>query len=463
MSGDPPTTEEALQEGGRQERREILQDTTEQALEEGNLDFLRLALNSQHAADLAELFRHLKEEEQQQILPLLAEPLAAETLAEMDTATLLDVTDDLDDAQLSDLVVEMDPDDAADLLSDLPDEQSEKVLDLMPEGAAEVRQLLEHPEDSGGGIMTSRLLAVRQDMSVADAVEQIRQQADEDDYFYIYVVDGRRHLQGTVPIRRILLAEPQALMGDLADPNPISVSAAMDQEEIAHIFSDYNLLAVPVVDEDGRLMGQVTVDDIVDVIEDEATEDIYTLAATSSEELEERSVLGVARRRLPWLLVCLAGTLLSGGVIDVFDDILAGTGVLLLFVPAIMAMGGNAGIQTSTVTVRSLATGQLAGGAVLATIGRELRIALSMAALLGVLVFAVAQLWTGSRPIGLCVGLAMFAAIVLSAGLGALIPLLFRSLKVDPAVASGPLITTLNDSISLVIYFGIAFWLLGTL
>jgi magnesium transporter len=459
---EAPVSPEGLQTASVAERREILLETSRELLDAGELNSLRLILNSQHPADLADLVRQLGEDNKPRIFELLAESVAAGVLAELDTSTMLEVAQGLDEEELSELVGEMEPDDAADLLSELPEEQSEKVLELLEhEEAEEVRELLEHEEDTGGGIMTSRLVAVREEMSVAAAIAHLREWADEDQIFYIYAVDKQEHLLGTVSIRRLLLARPEVLIRDLTRGEPIAVHTDTDQEEIARLFQEYDLLALPVVDGEGRLVGQVTVDDIVDVIAEEATEDMYVMAATSSEEREERSVLGVVRRRLPWLLVCLGGTLLSGGVIEAFHETLARVSALLLFVPAIMAMGGNTGIQTSTVTVRSLATGQLQSGAVLKTIGRELSIALVMGLVLGGVVFAVSQVWTGALVVGSCVGLAMLAAIVFSAGMGALVPLFFRSVGIDPAVASGPLITTLNDVLSLAIYFTIAASLLS--
>jgi magnesium transporter len=237
----------------------------------------------------------------------------------------------------------------------------------------------------------------------------------------------------------------------------------MDQEEIAEIFADFDLLALPVVDLQGTLVGQVTVDDIVDVIHEEATEDNLKMAATSSAEMEQRSVVAVMRRRLPWLLFCLLGTLLSGGVLDLFSGVLAALSPLVLFVPAIMAMGGNSGIQTSTVTVRSMAMGILHRHEIRQALWREFRVAAGMGLFLGIVVFAVAYLWTGGSTVAPCAGVAMFAAIVLSAILGATIPLVFRAFGIDPAVASGPLITTLNDILSLGIYFGVATALLRLL
>ena len=392
----------------------------------GDVATLRLVLNSQHAVDLADLLRRLDDGDRKHSLGLLAESLAAGVLAEFDVSTLVSVAAQLDDRALSGIVEQMAPDDAADVLADLSEEHSERILSLMAHGEAQVvRELMKHPEDSGGGIMTSRLVSVAVDATVADAVDHLRARAGES-------------------------------MGAIADREPITVRADMDQEEIAEIFADYDLLAMPIVDAHGTLVGQVTVDDIVDVIQEEATEDNLKMAATSSEEMEDRSVFGVMRHRLPWLLFCLLGTLLSGGVLDLFSGVLATLSPLVLFVPAIMAMGGNSGIQTSTVTVRSLATGILLPEEVYSALWRELRVAALMGTFLGLVVFAVAYVWTDGSAVAPCAGIAMFAAVVLSAVLGATIPILFRAFGIDPAVASGPLITTVNDILSLSIYFGVA-------
>lgn len=450
-----------METGSLRGRREILLETTRESLEAGDMATMRLVLNNQHPADLADLFADLGDEDQQRLLPLLAEPLAGRMLAEMDTSTLLNVTENLDHEVLSDLVEEIAPDDAADILGDLPEEHSERVLELMEgEEAEDIRELLAHPEDTGGGLMTSRLVAVREDMTVASAIAHLRGMTDEEHIFYVYVVDEQDRLLGTAPIKRLLLASQETLISDLTKRECISVRTDMDQEEIARLFADYDLVALPVVDEQGCLVGQVTVDDVVDVINNEATEDIYGMAGTSAEELEARSIGGVLRRRLPWLLVCLGGSMFSGAVIDGYGHIVAASSMLWVFVPGIMGMGGNTGVQTSTVTVRSLATGHLKSGALWGNLWREMRVAMSIGAILGLLIFAVARLWTGDLVLGECVGLAMFSSITLASLLGAVIPVLFRSLGIDPAVASGPLITTLNDGLSLVVYFTIAIALL---
>jgi magnesium transporter len=434
---------------------------TRNSLASDDLDTLRLILNDQRAADLSELIRHLRAEERQHSFELLARPLAAVVLAKLGTLDMLSIVKYLSDQDLAGLIENMAPDDAADVLSDLPADQGTRALSLMSQKEAqEVRDLLAHGQDTGGGIMTSRLVSVPGEMSAGDALLDLRQGVEEAEIFYIYVVDEFERLCGTVPLGRLVLAPPDLPVSELADRDPVTVGIDMDQEEIARLFSRYDSMAMPVVDKDGRLAGQVTVDDIIDVIEDEATEDIYEMAGTSRGELKERSLFGVVRLRLPWLLVCLGGTLVSGVVIELFSDTLAQTMALALFIPAIMAMGGNTGIQTTTVTVRNLATGQVEASDIFRVVLRELRIALALGFTLSALTFGVAWFWLGQILVGVCVGLAMVSAIALSVCLGAAMPLIFWKLDIDPAVASGPLITTLNDVISLTIYFGLAVLLL---
>ena len=449
--------DDILEEGGLQKRRDELVATTRELLEDEDLIALGLILNSQHESDLAALLGQMSEGDQPQLFSLIALPLGADTLSEVEPPTLLTLLDHLEDQRLSRYIEYMDPDDATDLLGTLPEDRMIAVMALLADDTtATVEELLPHAEDTGGGIMTSRLVTLREEMTVEDAIQYLREWANEDEVFYLYVVDGKQHLIGTVPLRRLLLASNTTRIHQLTRPDPLSVRPDMDQEEVAHIFSAYNLLALPVVDENGVLMGQITVDDIMDVIQDEATEDIYEMAAMSSEELEERSVFGVVKLRLPWLMVCLAGTLLSGGVIDVFSESLRNMNLLVLFIPAIMAMGGNSGIQTSTVTVRNMAIGHIQVGSIFAMVLRELRIAGTMGMLLGILVYIVARIWIGDAIVAACVGTAMFSAILLSAALGAMVPIIFEKLGVDPAVASGPLITTLNDGLSLLLYFCIS-------
>ena len=376
---------EILEQGGLRARREVLLETIREALAAGDDGTLQLVLNDEHAADLAELMGVLEGESGRRCMGLLGQGLAARVMAELDPVTAAQVTADLGERVLSGLVGEMPPDAAADVLADLPEGRSQGVLSLLPPGdAAELQDLMEHPEDTGGGIMTSRLVAVPREVTVSRAVDLLRAWAEEEEILTVFVVDQDHRLVGTVSLRRMLLADRGGDDGGTGRPGADhGCGRTWTRRKIAAIFADYDLLALPVVDEYDELIGQVTVDDIVDIIHEEATEDNLKMAATSSREMEDPSALGVVRRRLPWLMLCLAGTLLTGGVLDLFSGVLAALSPLVLFVPAIMAMGGNSGIQTSTVTVRALATGALHRGRVGPTLWRELRAAAGIGLLLG--------------------------------------------------------------------------------
>ncbi|MSS73387.1 MAG: magnesium transporter [Candidatus Latescibacteria bacterium] len=460
MSNEP--TPSGLASGETLERAEALLEVTYELLELEDLELLRQVLNKERPADLADLMRRLDEGIRETVFGLLEESLAAEALAESDTHTTLSIVEDMAPQRLSDILDEMEPDDAADVLVDLDREDAEKVLDLMEtEGAQEVQDLMAHEEDTGGGIMTSDLISVREEMTVAGAIDRLRQEAEDQDISHLYVTDAEGRPVGVVPVHRLATARPQTPMSRLMSRDLVTVTQETDQEEIARIFSRYNLLAVPVVDMEGRLVGQITVDDVVDVIQEEATEDIYKMAGTSDQEMENPSVFGVARARLPWLLICLLGSFLSGAVIHVFDATLEKVIILASFLPAITATGGNSGLQSSTVTVRGLVTGHVSSGLVLRTIMREIGTAAVIGVACGAAANAAAWLWFKHPLVGICVGVAMFLAISVAVVLGVLVPLLFDRLGIDPAVASGPFITTTNDILGIFIYLGLATVLMG--
>ncbi len=456
MSNEPITTS-GISGGGTQERIEALVEVTYELLAMEDTDMLRKVLNRERPADLADVMRHLDEEVRETAFGLLEESLAAEVLAETDAHTTMAIVEDMEPERLSGLLEEMQPDDAADVLVDLDREEAEKVLDLMEtEEAQEVQELMAHEEDTGGGIMTPELISVREETTVAEAIDTLRHDAEDQDISHIYVTDAEGKPVGMVPLRRLATARPQTPVSRLMNRDLVTVTPETDQEEIARMFSRYNLLAAPVVDAEGRLVGQITVDDVVDVIQEEATEDIYKMAGTSDQEMERPSVFGVARTRLPWLLICLLGSFLSGAVIHVFDATLEKIIILASFLPAITATGGNSGLQSSTVTVRGLVTGHVSSGLVLRTILREIGTAAVIGVACGTAASAVAWLWFKHPLVGICVGVAMFLAISVAVVLGVLVPLLFDKLGIDPAVASGPFITTSNDILGIFIYLGLA-------
>ena len=440
---------------------EKLVDEIRRRIHNGQLDELRALLAKEHPADVAEAISLLPEEAEHATFDLLDHEEAGQVLDEADESTRAEIVEDLSSEDLSEIVSTMPPDEAADLVGELPDDRSLAVLELIPDHESEqIEKLLQYPPDSAGGIMTPVLVRVREDLTVGDAVAQLRSADIEDEVFYVYAIDASERLVGTVPLRRLVTSATDLPIANIMNTEVESVPAAADQELIAQAFEKYDLFAVPVVDDTGRLLGRITVDDVVEVIEEEMTEDIYKMAGTDDAELATDSVFKVARIRMSWLLTCLAGTMVAGLLIHTFEGTLAHAFVLAAFIPAIMAMGGNSGMQTCTITVRGLATGEIVPARIAEVFFREARVAAIIGLVCGVLTGVAASLWGGQIVIGVAVGVSMFLAIMLAATLGLTLPLLFKSIGVDPAVASGPLITTGNDIVSLSIYLVLATMLL---
>jgi len=439
-----------------QERIEELIETIEEHIEDGKVEELETVLESQHPSDIADAIRELGDDDQDLVFGLLEDEQASDVLEEVDPATRMEIIEDLDADELSDIISTMPPDEAVDLLEDMPEEKAEEVLELIPDDEAEqLEELLKYPPDSAGGIMTPVVVKVRGGITVEQALEHLRRTVESDSTFYIYVVDNAGRLLGTVSTRRMITSDLRSQMSNLLEEQLITVPAETDQEEVARMFQKHNLLAMPVVDSSGVLLGQITVDDVMDVMEEEATEDVLKLAGTDDAELESESAIKIARIRLVWLLVCLGGTLLSGVVIRFFEATLEHVIVLAAFIPSIMAMGGNSGIQTTTVTVRGLATGTVSGIRIARVIFRELRVALLVGVACGLIIGVIANFWAGGFILGAIVGGAMFFSIACASMMGVLLPLTFNRFKIDPAVASGPFIITMNDALSLLIYFAL--------
>jgi len=419
---------------------------------------LKEVLHREHPADVAELLRRIDDDFRPRLFDLLESEHAAETLVESDASTMRAIVGDLEPEALSGLVEEMAPDDAADVLAELKEEELDKVLSLMDvEDAQEMQELLVHEEDTGGGLMTPDFVLVHISATAGDAIQALRDEDEETgDLYYVFVVDDETRPVGVVPIHKLVRASPQTPIADIMAGDVIAVRYNTDQEEIAKLFDRYNFLAVPVVDENGRMVGRITADDVMDVIEEEATEDMYKMAGTNYEETEFASVFGVARARLPWLMICLAGSILSGAVIHVFESTLEQVIALAAFLPVITATGGNSGLQSSTVTVRGLVTGHVHSGMVMRTVWRELGSAMVIGLVCGLSASGVAWIWMDEPIVGVCVGLAMFLAISTAILMGVLVPLIFNRIGIDPAVASGPFITTTNDILGFFIYLGLA-------
>ncbi|MBN1349001.1 magnesium transporter [candidate division KSB1 bacterium] len=420
---------------------------------------LKTLLLSTHPADVADIFTHLTEDERDFLFALLPPDVASDVIVELDDFHRENILEDLQEDRLSELVDEMDSDDATDVVADLPEEIADKILQSIDkQDSAEVKELMRHDEESAGGIMALEYVVVNQESTVDDAIQEIRKKAEEvEDLYYVYVIDNDGKLVGTLSLKALILSAGKKKVADVMERDVISVHEGIDQEEVANVARKYDLVAVPVVDAHDRLVGRITFDDIVDVMEDEASEDIHRLAGISiDEEIHEQSVFKVSRVRLPWLLVAFGGEIISALILNNFEHTLKQIIIAAFFIPIIMAMGGNAGIQSSTVIVRGLATGEIGLLHIKRQLFREIRVSLFNGSVCATLIFLIVGFWFKDINFGVVLALSIFIIMVMASFVGASIPLLLKKFNIDPAIATGPFITTANDSFGLMIYFALA-------
>jgi magnesium transporter len=411
-----------------------------------------------HPADIAAALDRLDAATTAQVLGELDTDVAADVIIHLEEHSLEDVLGILNPPDIADIATELDSDDAADVVGVLDlDKQAEVLSELTPDERREVEELLQYTDESAGGIMASELVYVNQDATVENAIEMVRAAADEvEEIHNVYVTDKPGRLTGVLPLRALVLARRGARVADVMNPDVVSVSTEMDQEDVADVFRKYDLVAIPVVDPAGKLIGRITVDDIIDVIHEEADEDFSLMAGTSEEEIHEDSVLRVSRIRLPWLIIGALGGIASATVMSRFQISLERVLALAFFVPVITAMGGNVGLQTSTIIVRSMRSehGIIEEGG--SRLLREWRIALTNAVVLGAAILLVVGLWLGDFALASIVGGSLATVIVIAATLGTVMPFALRRVGVDPAVAQGPFVTTLNDIVGILVYLGLA-------
>ncbi|MBK8165901.1 MAG: magnesium transporter [bacterium] len=428
-------------------------------LEGARDDEVRALADELSPGDLAEILRPLDVADTARILRLLPPDPVAEVLLEIDNRSLSALLTLLDVDAIADIVEEMPSDDATDLLGELEPDHAEQIMAAMDEDErAGVAELLQYGPETAGGLMGKEFIACTEEQTCQDAVALLRalDQDDLEETHALFVVDQRGRLTGRLPLTVLLLAERAEPVAEVMEHDPLYVSVELDQEEVASFFMTHDLITLPVVDHQMRLVGRITADDVMDVMEEEATEDFARLAGVSVAEYGEQSALRVARSRLPWLLGALAGELGAVLVLKHFEQSLQTMVALAFYIPMMMALAGNVGIQTSSVVVRGLATGELA----LYRIGRHLGREVLTAALVGLSVAAslsgLSYLLSGSLELSAVLGVAMLLVVMMSAIVGAGIPLVLNRFGVDPAVATGPFITTTNDLFGLLIYLGLA-------
>jgi magnesium transporter len=444
-----------------QRRLDLVLDSVKRLLRIGATANLVNLLQKQHPADLAQVFGELPDRDRQATFSLLADRngrLAMEALSELGPEGGSALLGTLPAEEIAKLAQEIPSDDAAALIDHLPEDLSAAVLDLMrPKESKVVENLLEYKERTAGRIMNPNVFALSEDMTVGEAITELQSNREVEMVFYLYVVDERRHLVGVVSLRRLLLVSPETPLKRIMTSDLNSARVDMDQEEVARMVADYNLLAIPVVDEENKLVGSITVDDVIDVIKDEATEDIYRLAGVSGDERVFTAASESLKKRLPWLGINLATAFLAASVVGLFTQTIDALPILAVFMPIVAGMGGNAATQTLTVIVRGIALGELSWGSnSRKALLKEALVGLGNGLTLGLIAAGVAWATRGDPVLGLVLGAAMVINMFVAATAGVLIPLGLRAGGVDPALASSVFITTLTDVFGFFSFLGLA-------
>ena len=446
----------------------VMVDPLRKLLRRGATGHAANMLSKLHAADVARLIDYLSDEQKTTVFDMMlseAPQRAADLIREVDREEAVGFLSELPDQQVARIIAELDSDDAAELIPAMPEEQAERILEIMQDSASEpIEGLLAYQEETAGRIMSPEVFALEEQVPVSDAIAALRTSRSEDleMVFYLYVVDDRRHLVGVCSLRELLLAEPSTTLEEVMGSQVTSVSTQTDQEEVARLVARYDLLALPVVDDENKLVGIITVDDIIDIIRDEETEDMLLMAGVGERDAEEvlrAPVWKNALQRFPWLLAAFTGGIVAWQIYDHFGSRVENIVVLAGFIPIIAGMGGNAGTQSATIVVRGLATGRIHEGHDWRVVFREVGVAILMGVTFGVMLAGVARFIdpeSVSMSLALVIGMAVAASMSMAALVGAAVPTLIRRLGFDPAIATGPVVTTAIDVAGVLAYFMIA-------
>jgi magnesium transporter len=436
---------------------ERLTESVKELLESGRDDRLTDVLADAHAADVSSVMRELPLSDRVRVFRLLAPEHAGGVLSELDDQTLLDLVGVLDEHEISRVLDHMPSDHVVEVVEDLPREQAEKILDLMEEEKSEeVHELLEYGEGTAGRLMSTTLVAVHEGLTVAQAIEHIRKSASGDDAFYLYVIDDHEHLVGLVPLHRLLTADPATPVRLIRDEDVESVSVDTDQEEVARLVQRYNLREVPVVDDSHRLLGTISVDNVIDVIREEATEDIQRLGGVAGDETVIDPPRAVFPKRLIGRLINLGTAVLAASVIGLFETSIQALATLAVFMPIVASMGGIGTTQTATVVVRGIALGDMTAGVLMRVLRKELWLGATTGLVNGLVVAGIAYLWKGQLLLSLVLGLALWLNMLVAAVVGTLVPIALKTFRVDPAIASSVIITTFTDVFGFFSFLGLA-------
>lgn len=422
---------------------------------------LRQELSEMNEADIATFLQELKPEDMFKIFRILPKSLAADVFSYLEIESQQVIITSLSDREAANIINNLMADDAVDLLEEMPANVVKKLLaNANTETRRDINHLLRYPEDSAGSIMTVEFVDLKEDITVADAIERIRKVGlDSETVNICYVLDNKRTLKGTVALRYLLISEPDAVIGDIMHENVISINTLMDQEEVARQFQKYDFTAMPVVDNENRLVGIITVDDVVDILQEEATEDIEKMAAIvpSDKPYIKTGVFETWKKRIPWLLLLMISATFTGSIISSFEDALSACVILTAYIPMLMDTGGNAGGQASVSVIRSLSLNEIAFTDLFKVVWKEARVALLCGLTLAVANFVKLLLLDRiSIMVSVVVCLTLFCAILIAKIIGCILPMIAKKIGFDPAVMASPFITTIVDALSLMIYFKIA-------
>ena len=428
------------------------------SLEHDDLAGAVAAIEALRAPDQADVFHELEDEQQTALLPQLDPEDAADILEELDDEDAAELVATLPREAMARIIDEMEPDEAADLLGELEPADQAYILDQL-EDQTDLRPLLLHPEDTAGGLMTSEFLALGRRMTVGEAIAALRDwKPDAEDISDVYVIDRHSRLAGVISMGQLLREESTTVLADVIDTDLVTVLVGTDQEEVARLMSRYDLATLPVVDPQGMLVGVITIDDVVDVLEEETTEDFQRFGGTEPLDRPylESGILTVTRKRVGWLLLLFLTETLTGSVLRHFEEEMAAVVSLAFFIPLLIGTGGNAGSQTTSTIIRALAVEDLDKRGLLRPLFHELSVGIVLGLVMGVVAYGRALLWHTGRPVALTVAIAIAVIVIWANALGSVLPILAHRLKIDPTVVSGPAMSTLVDATGLFIYFTIA-------
>ena len=439
----------------------ILKDTFGRLLRRHAQTNLVKLINKTHPADLAIVFRYFNDEEQKQVFSLMqTNDHTVEFLVELDDTLIEKILDTENAERVSSLIQNASTNDQSYILGSLKEEQAQSVIDLLKkEEQEEIEEIMAYPQDSAGSMMATDVFTLYQNTTCGDALKTLQDQQEAEMVFYLYITDEDDSLVGVASLRALATTPSNTLLKDIMEKRVHSVRPETDQEDVAQIVAQYNYLAVPVIDGDGRLLGIVTVDDVVDVIREEATEDFLQMAGAGKDrEILLKSSWENAKVRLPWLFASWIGGVMAAYIIGKYENMLESMIALAAFIPIIIGMGGNIGTQSSTIIVRGMATGRIEIGNEFKVLLKELRVGLILGVLYGIMLGIFANFkFLGSDPmLGVVVGLSICSSMILATAVGTFTPLILRKLDIDPAVATGPFVTTSIDILGVLLYFMIA-------